>query len=218
MAISERFFAMPLHFLSERTLKRSIAYRSAVSSNAALPVTAGSIETGPWQLRFRRPSRVHSRGRSVTEKSAYNRINSSLQSSRRWMHRNGLFMSRKLAFIISIIDQVSSRMDESIHPLPFRANGKHPPFILYPLSRLRHLLHFCCAILRTQRAPSPWTIFHLWQDSNWYEMYTLVMCFCYLILLSIEKYIWYNNIKNKYTVHSVILILVIYIRFTYFIS
>lgn len=55
-------------FFAERMLKRSIAYRSAVSGSTAMPATAGSIEMGPWRLRFRRPSRVHSRDRSVTEK------------------------------------------------------------------------------------------------------------------------------------------------------
>jgi len=143
------------HFSDKRTLKRSIAYRSAVSGSTATPATAGSIETGPWRLRFRRPSRVHSRGRSVTEKSACNRINSPPQSSRSWMHRNGLFMSQKLAFIISIIDQVSSRTDESIRSLPFSRNGKHLPFIFYPLFCQKHLLHFCHVILRTQWAPCP---------------------------------------------------------------
>lgn len=178
-------FSRRRHFLSERTLKRSIAYRSAVSGNAAMPATAGSIETGPWQLQFRRPSRVHSQGRSITEKSACNRINSPLQSSRRWMHRNGLFMSWKLAFIISIIDQVSSQTDESIHPLPFRANGKHLPFILYPLFRLKHLLHFCCAILRTQRASFPLKMNYF---SFMISTYTLVSVFYYLILLRFTIY------------------------------
>jgi hypothetical protein len=133
---------MPLHFSGGRTLKRSIAYRSAVSGSAATP--AGSIETGPWRPASIQTSisRSFTRPVSATEKSARNRINSSPQSSRRWMHRNGLFMSRKLAFITSIIDQVSSRMDESIHSFPFRANGKHLPFILYPLSRQKAFIAF----------------------------------------------------------------------------
>jgi len=126
-------------FSDEWTSKKSLTYRSAVPGDATMPAAAGSIETAPCRLRFRRPSRAHSSGRALQQrKSAYEGI----KSRRGFLHA---FVNRWPLHDLRYLDNRSTidrPSGELIHPLVAVASGGLSFFPLYSsgYSQFHHVI------------------------------------------------------------------------------